>query len=96
MLDPAYVRVNGMPVLFIIDVGEMYQIFGSDAAVVEALAELRTAAKAQGCLAFMSWVASESPTARWAKTHWLRASRLPGPMDTMRSLFTITRLRRRQ
>ncbi|MFY9702226.1 MAG: glycoside hydrolase family 99-like domain-containing protein [Terriglobales bacterium] len=48
MLDPAYVRVNGMPVLFIIDVGEMYQIFGSDAAVVEALAELRTAAKAQG------------------------------------------------
>jgi hypothetical protein len=48
MMDPAYVRVNGMPVFFIIDVGEMYQIFGSDAAVAEALAQLRTAAQAQG------------------------------------------------
>jgi hypothetical protein len=48
MMDPAYVRVNGMPAFFIIDVGEMYQIFGSDAAVAGALAELRAAAKAQG------------------------------------------------
>ncbi|MGA9528843.1 MAG: glycoside hydrolase family 99-like domain-containing protein [Terriglobales bacterium] len=48
MLDPAYARVNGKPVLFIIDVGEMYQIFGSDAAVANALAQLRAAAQAQG------------------------------------------------
>ena len=48
MLDPAYARVNGKPVLFIIDVGEMYQIFGSDAAVADALAQLRAAAQAQG------------------------------------------------
>ncbi len=48
MLDPAYLRINGMPVLFIIDVGEMYQIFGSDAGVARALAKLRAAAQAQG------------------------------------------------
>jgi hypothetical protein len=48
MTDPAYVRVNGMPVFFIIDVGEMYQIFGSDAAVAGALAQLRSTAQAQG------------------------------------------------
>jgi hypothetical protein len=48
MMDPAYARVNGMPVFFIIDVGEMYQIFGSDAAVADALGELRLAAQAQG------------------------------------------------
>jgi hypothetical protein len=48
MLDPAYVRVNGKPVFFIIDIGEMYQIFGSDKAVANALAELRSAAQAAG------------------------------------------------
>jgi hypothetical protein len=46
--DPAYLRVNGMPVLFIIDVGQMYQDFGSDAGVTRALNELRDAARAQG------------------------------------------------
>ena len=48
MMDPAYLRVNGAPVLFIIDVGEMYQIFGSDVGVAHALEELRAAAQAQG------------------------------------------------
>lgn len=48
MKDPDYLRVNGVPALFIIDVGEMYQIFGSDAAVANALAQLRSAAQAEG------------------------------------------------
>jgi hypothetical protein len=48
MKDPAYERVNGKPVLFIINVGQMRETFGSSAAVENALAELRTAAKAQG------------------------------------------------
>ncbi|MBV8143693.1 MAG: glycoside hydrolase family 99-like domain-containing protein [Gammaproteobacteria bacterium] len=48
MTDPAYVRINGVPAFFIINVGEMHQVFGSSAAVIAALAQLRTAAKAQG------------------------------------------------
>jgi hypothetical protein len=48
MTDPDYLRVNGEPVFFIIDVGEMRQIFGSSGAVSSALAQLRTAAQAQG------------------------------------------------
>jgi hypothetical protein len=48
MTDPDYVRVNGEPVFFIIDVGEMRKAFGSSAAVSSALAQLRTAAQAQG------------------------------------------------
>jgi len=41
-------RVNGKPVLFIIDVGEMYQIFARMTRVADALAQLRAAAQAQG------------------------------------------------
>jgi len=48
MTDPDYAQVNGKPVFFIINVGEMYQIFGSDNAVLNALAQLRSAARAQG------------------------------------------------
>ncbi len=48
MKDPAYMRINGLPALFIIDVGEMYQVFGSDAGVVAALNELRATAQADG------------------------------------------------
>jgi hypothetical protein len=48
MTDPAYARVNGMPVLFIINVGSMRQIWGSASSVSGALGELHTAAQAQG------------------------------------------------
>ena len=48
MTDPAYVRVNGIPVFFIINVGEMRQTFGTASAVSSALGQLRTAAQAQG------------------------------------------------
>jgi hypothetical protein len=48
MADPAYLRVNGMPAFFIINVGEMRQIFGSAAAVNTALGQLRAATQAQG------------------------------------------------
>jgi Glycosyltransferase WbsX len=48
MTDPDYVRVNGEPAFFIINVGEMRQVFGSSAAVSSALAQLRAAAQAQG------------------------------------------------
>jgi hypothetical protein len=33
MVDPAYVRVNGMPVFFLLNVGQMHQVFGSATAV---------------------------------------------------------------
>ena len=48
MTDPDYLRINGLPALFIINVGEMRQIFGTAVAVSSALAQLRTAAQAQG------------------------------------------------
>jgi hypothetical protein len=49
MTDTAYVRVNGKPVLFVINVGQVRQDFGgSSAAVAAALQQLRTAAQAQG------------------------------------------------
>lgn len=48
MSDPAYLRINGVPVLFVLNVGSVLQDFGSDAAVTAALAQLRSAAQAQG------------------------------------------------
>jgi hypothetical protein len=48
MADPDYLRINGVPALFIINVGEMRQIFGTAVAVSSALAQLRTAAQGQG------------------------------------------------
>jgi hypothetical protein len=48
MTDPAYVRVNGKPVLFIINVGEVRRAFGTSAGVSAALSQLRAAAQAQG------------------------------------------------
>jgi IPT/TIG domain-containing protein len=48
MTDPDYLRVNGEPAFFIINVGEMRQVFGTSAAVASALAELRAVAQAQG------------------------------------------------
>ena len=48
MTDPAYLRINGTPPLFVINVGETRRTFGSAAAVVTALAQLRSAAQAQG------------------------------------------------
>ncbi len=48
MTDPAYLRVNGLPALFIINVGSMRQVWGSAAAVIGALGQLRSAAQAQG------------------------------------------------
>lgn len=48
MTDPDYVRINGKPVLFIINVGEVRQDFGSSTAVATALQQLRAAAEAQG------------------------------------------------
>jgi len=48
MTDPAYLRINGLPVLFIINVGSMRQVWGSAAAVIGALGQLRSAAQAQG------------------------------------------------
>jgi hypothetical protein len=48
MTDSAYARVNGMPVFFVINVGDVRQNFGSSAAVSAALGQLRLAAQAQG------------------------------------------------
>jgi hypothetical protein len=48
MTDPDYVRINGKPVFFIINVAELRQDFGSSAAVAAALNQLRAAAQAQG------------------------------------------------
>jgi hypothetical protein len=48
MTDPAYVHVNSEPVFFIINVGEMRRVFGTSAAVLSALQQLRAAAQAQG------------------------------------------------
>ena len=48
MTDPAYVKINGKPAFFIINVGQMRQVFATSAAVISALAELRSAAQAQG------------------------------------------------
>jgi hypothetical protein len=50
MSDPAYLHINGLPALFILNVGEVLQEFGSDAAVSSALVQLRAAAQAQGLL----------------------------------------------
>lgn len=48
MKDPDYVRVNGEPVFFVINVGEMRQVFGTSAAVAAALGQLRSTAQTQG------------------------------------------------
>jgi Glycosyltransferase WbsX len=48
MTDPQYVRVNGEPVFFVIDLGGMREAFGSSAGVASAFAQLRQAAQAQG------------------------------------------------
>jgi hypothetical protein len=48
MTDPAYMQVNGKPLLHIIDMGQMRQAFGSATAVRAALNQLRAAAQAQG------------------------------------------------
>jgi len=48
MTDPAYIQVNGKPLLHIIDMGQMRQAFGSATAVNGALNQLRAAAQARG------------------------------------------------
>jgi hypothetical protein len=48
MTDPAYVQVNGKPLFYIIDMGQMRQAFGSPSAVSAALNQLRAAAQAHG------------------------------------------------
>jgi hypothetical protein len=48
MTDSAYVRINGKPAFFIINVGEVRQSFGTSTAVSAALGQLRAAAQAQG------------------------------------------------
>lgn len=48
MKDPAYLLVNGKPLLIVYDTDQLRQSFGSSAAVAQALDQLRTAAQAQG------------------------------------------------
>jgi len=48
MKDPDYVRINGKPLLMIIDLYAMRESFGSSAAVQAKLSELRTVAQSQG------------------------------------------------
>lgn len=48
MTDPAYIQVNGKPLFYIIDMGQMRQAFGSPSAVTAALNQLRAAAQAHG------------------------------------------------
>jgi hypothetical protein len=48
MADPDYVLINGKPALYVLNVGEVRQEFGTSAAVSAALLQLRAAAQAQG------------------------------------------------
>lgn len=48
MADPAYVLVNGKPLLIVIDLYGMRQAFGSSSAVNAAFGQLRAAAQARG------------------------------------------------
>ena len=48
MADSAYALINGKPALFVLNVGEVRQEFGTSAAVSAALQQLRMAAQAQG------------------------------------------------
>lgn len=48
MADQSYVRVNGEPLLMVIDIGNMHTAFGASAAVAAAFDQLRAAARADG------------------------------------------------
>jgi hypothetical protein len=48
MTDPAYIQVNGKPLFYIIDMGQMRQAFGSPSAVTAALNQFRAVAQAHG------------------------------------------------
>ena len=48
MTDPAYLQVNGKPLLMVIDLYAMREAFGSSSAVNAAFSQLRSAAKAKG------------------------------------------------
>lgn len=47
-IDPDYLRINGMPAFFVIDMAEMRQVFGSSSGAAGALNQLRAAAQAHG------------------------------------------------
>lgn len=48
MTDRDYVRVNGKPLLVVLNIGQMHATFGSSTAVINALGQLRATAQAQG------------------------------------------------
>jgi hypothetical protein len=78
MADPAYVKVNGKPLLLIIDAGNMRTIFGSSSGVNSALGRLRAGAQAKGLAGvfvagvFLVFDGSSGQDSKFPDLSWMR------------------------